>query len=342
MKLFSWGRKYNLMNTGLDGSSIGEFVKDKVREIFKVQEVDSYDENNFISCKNLVKIYKIDDLEVFALQGLELKIKQGEMVGIIGSSGSGKSTLLNILGGLDSPTGGQVHVGGWNINQMSYRDKIEYKRNIVGFVWQNIGRNLVPYLTALENVRLPMILGGNSKEKEWAKELLTAVGLKERIHHRPREMSGGQQQRVAIAIALANKPEVLLADEPTGSLDSSTGTEIFKVLKDVSRRFGVTVIIVTHDRSLSSLVDRAVEIRDGKISTESVRQTDVSDKDIQIGVTHEEADEEATHDKYTIVDSAGRLQLPEDYRQKLGLEERAQLEIKDGKVIVKAPEDKNE
>ncbi|MFW5985345.1 MAG: ABC transporter ATP-binding protein [Halanaerobiaceae bacterium] len=325
----------NSQNGGLSG-----FFKDKIKNYLQVQEPENVDQEKFISCHNLVKIYKIDNMEVFALQGLELNIKKGEMVGIIGSSGSGKSTLLNIFGGLDTPTGGQVKVAGWNINQMGYRDQILYKRQVVGFVWQSISRNLVPYLTALENVKLPMILGGSLRQKDWATELLEAVGLKDRMNHRPLEMSGGQQQRVAIAIALANKPSVLLADEPTGSLDSKTGTEIFRVLKNVSHKFGVTVIIVTHDRSLSGLVDRAVEIRDGKISTESVRQKEVSDEDIKIGIKQKEEDME-THNKYTIVDSAGRLQIPEDYLEKLGLGERAELKMEDERIVVKVPDDKD-
>ncbi|MFP4015758.1 MAG: ABC transporter ATP-binding protein [Halanaerobiales bacterium] len=288
-----------------------------------------------IKCENLVKIFKIADIEVFALQGLELNIKRGEMIGIIGSSGSGKSTLMNILGGLDTPTGGRVIVNGWNLNNMSYRDRILYKRQIVGFVWQNPARNLVPYLTALENVRLPMLLKGKQKDKEWAEELLTAVGLGDRMDHRPAEMSGGQQQRVAIAVALANRPAILLADEPTGSLDSRTGAEIFDVFKNICREYGTTIIVVTHDRSLAAAVDRSVEIRDGKISTESVRNKDVDYTEIKAGTN----DENDTHSKYVVVDSAGRLQLPELYREKLGIKDKAILEVGDSEVIIKSPEE---
>ena len=327
-----------------EGGVLGSFVRSKFEQLIKVQEPEIPDEKQFIKCRNLVKIYRINKSEVFALQGLELNIEKGEMVGIIGSSGSGKSTLLNILGGLDSPTGGLAQVAGWNLNQMSYRDKILFKRDVVGFVWQNVGRNLIPYLTALENVRLPMILSGNHQDVEWAKTLLEAVGLKERMDHRPAEMSGGQQQRVAIAVALANRPEILLADEPTGSLDSETGTEIFKVLKKTSVDFGVTIVVVTHDRSLSGAVDRAIEIRDGKISTESVRQRQITESDVeevQIGFKAR-AEDSSTHNKYTIVDSAGRLQIPEEYLEELNIKGRAALEMEEGRVIVKPPEDQEE
>jgi len=319
------------------------YVKDKFENLFSLQKLEEPEKDYFVKCDNLVKIYQAADLEVFALQGLELEINKGEVVGIIGSSGSGKSTLLNILGGLDSPTAGSVKVGGWDLNNMSYRDKIIYKREAVGFVWQNVGRNLISYLTALENVRLPMFLGGNQKEIEWAKELLTAVGLEDRMKHRPAELSGGQQQRVAIAISLANKPDLVLADEPTGSLDSETGSEIFKVFKRVSEQFNVTVIVVTHDRSLASAVDRAVEIRDGKISTESVRNQVLSSKDgAKIGLNINEEEEEKTHTQYTVVDSAGRLQVPEEYLNKLGIKDRAALEIEEGEVKIKAPDENND
>ncbi|NLM97873.1 MAG: ATP-binding cassette domain-containing protein [Halanaerobiaceae bacterium] len=287
-----------------------------------------------IVCENLVKIYKIAEIEVFALQGLELRVKKGEMVGIIGSSGSGKSTLLNILGGLDTPTGGQVRVAGWNLNKMSYRDKIFYKRETVGFVWQNTGRNLLPHLTALENVRLPMILKGKKKTREWAEELLEAVGLSDRMDHYPLELSGGQQQRVAIAVALANRPQILLADEPTGSLDTKTGSEIFQVFKRVCRDYGITIIVVTHDRSLAGAVDRAVEIRDGKISTESVRNRDIDYQDLARGL-----DDDNSHSKYVVVDSAGRLQLPEEYRKKLGIRDKAVLEMDEDRIVISPPDE---
>jgi ABC-type lipoprotein export system ATPase subunit len=204
----------------------------------------------FIVCQNLVKIYKVDDLEVFALQGLDLEIRRGELMAIIGSSGSGKSTLLNVLGGLDAPTAGRAFVAGWDLLRMGSRARVKYKRRTVGFIWQNVSRNLIPYLTALENVELPMILGGRYDRKR-AKELLCAVGLEKRIHHKPMHMSGGEQQRVAIAIGMANNPSILLADEPTGSLDSRTGAAILDVFRQVRDMYGVTIVVVTHDRGMA-------------------------------------------------------------------------------------------
>lgn len=282
----------------------------------------------FIVCQNLVKIYKIEDLEVFALQGLDLEIRRGELMAIIGSSGSGKSTLLNVLGGLDIPTAGRAYVAGWDLLRMSYRARVLYKRHTVGFVWQNVSRNLVPYLTALENVELPMILAGKY-DRNRAKELLEAVGLEKRMRHKPVHMSGGEQQRVAIAIALANNPSVLLADEPTGSLDSRTALTVLQAFRQVRDIYGVTVVVVTHDRSMSNAVDRFVEIRDGKTSTEAVR------RDLSEDVA------EATHDRYTLLDSAGRLQLPLSYMESIGLQgpSRVRLTVDGRRIIIEPPDE---
>src|SRR5690554_2161991 len=174
-----------------------------------------------IQCEGLVKIYKTDEIEVVALQGLNMSVGKGEMMAIIGNSGSGKSTLLNILGGLDRPSAGQVRVGEWNLLKITDEQLVEYKRKTVGFIWQNNARNLLPYLTALENVEMPMMLSGQY-DRAYAKQLLEWVGLEERIHSKLQQLSGGEQQRVAIAISLANKPSLLLADEPTGSVDTQT------------------------------------------------------------------------------------------------------------------------
>lgn len=285
----------------------------------------------YVICDNVVKIYKIADLEVFALQGLDLTINKGELMAIIGASGSGKSTLLNILGGLDSPSAGKALVAGWNLNRMSASDRVAYKRDTVGFVWQNVSRNLVPYLTALENVSLPMILNGKI-DKAWAEELLTAVGLSHRIKHRPMEMSGGEQQRVAIAVALANKPKILLADEPTGSLDSKSGQMVLEVLRNIQKQYGITVIIVTHDMGMANAVDRYVRIRDGKTSSETVRR--VSSELIQGANLFAEQ----THDEYSVLDSAGRLQIPTDYLTKLGIKNnRVQMELVKDHIVIRSP-----
>ena len=282
-----------------------------------------------ISCDNLVKIYRIADLEVMALQGLDLKVYPQEVMVIIGASGSGKSTLLNILGCLDEPTAGSAVVADWHLGRLTRKQQMIYKRDIVGFVWQNVGRNLIPYLTAEENVLVPMILNGKA-DRAWARELLEAVGLGHRLHHRPLEMSGGEQQRVAIAIALANRPKVLLADEPTGALDTRSTRQILEVFHDVSHTYGVTIVIVTHDRSMAYAVDRFVEIRDGKTSIETVRR-----RPLEVG--EEVSKDEASHDEYVVLDSAGRLQIPPEYREALGIEQRLSVEVEDGKIILTPP-----
>ena len=248
---------------------------------------------------------------------------------IIGASGSGKSTLLNILGGLDVPCG-RARVAGWDLNRLSYLDRIHYKRTTVGFVWQNVSRNLVPYLTALENVELPMILRGKLDRKQ-ARELLTAVGLSDRMNHRPR-LCREEQQRVAIAIALANNPQVLLADEPTGSLDSKSAQQVLQVLRRVRDLYGVTVVIVTHDMSMAQAVDRYVLIRDGKISMESVRRPSKISSFAEDEAASQAEDD--SHDEFVVLDSAGRMQLPEEYIKKLGLKERARISLAGNRIII--------
>ncbi len=303
----------------------------------------------FVRCRNLVKIHKVDEIEVVALQGLDLTVDQGEMVAIIGPSGAGKSTLLNVLGGLDAPSAGEAFVAGVNLLKLSDAERITYCRKMVGFVWQNVSRNLIPYLTALENVQLPMILDGHNK-RERAKELLALVGLSERMAHSPAHMSGGEQQRVAIAIALANEPAVLLADEPTGSLDGENALRVLHILDDVRRTQKVTVIIVTHDRSMARAVDRYVEIRDGKTSREAIRRSDEillagpgsasgPHAESQPGDTPDPAaDESASHEQYVLLDSAGRLQVPQEMRDAYGITRRARLVDEGGRIVLYPPE----
>src|SRR5512146_1149153 len=234
-----------------------------------------------IVCENLVKIYKVADLEVVALQGLDLIVERGEMLGIVGTSGSGKSTLMNILGGLDRPSAGRVTVDGIDLLSLSDNAMNQYQRAKVGFVWQRTSRNLIPYLTALENTELPMTMAWvtNRKQKrDWAEELLDAVGLYHRRHHHLTQLSGGEQQRVAIAVALANKPVLLLGDEPTGEVDSVTAQAIMDTFRQLCQRMDLTTVIVTHDPRIATQVDRVVAIRDGKISTETIRQVSQLEK----------------------------------------------------------------
>ena len=200
-------------------------------------------------CDSLVRIYQSEGVEVQALQGLDLLVEDGELVAIVGASGSGKSTLLSVLSGLDVPTAGKVRVGPWDLMAMSSAQRVEYRRSMVGFVWQQTARNVVPYLTATENVAFPLALAGvRRKERDRrAAELLEVLGVGYCADRRPGQMSGGEQQRVAIAVALANSPQVLFADEPTGELDSATSHDVLEGLRTVNRELGTTVVVVTHD-----------------------------------------------------------------------------------------------
>ena len=282
-------------------------------------------ERPYILCEDLFKIYKSDDLEVVALRGLDLKVLPGELMAIVGASGSGKSTLLNILAGLDQPSAGRAFVGGLDLLTMSEADMVNYRRSAVGFVWQQTGRNLIPYLSALQNVELPLMLDGTDAAiaRERALELLEAVSLMNRTNHQPEQLSGGEQQRVSIAVALANNPPLLLADEPTGELDAIGADKVYEVLGDLNARFGVTVIIVPHDPEIASRVNRVVAIRDGRTSMEIFRQVEQSG-----GVT------QVVHDEYVLVDSAGRLQIPREFLDRLNIQDRAKLFLGEGRVEV--------
>ena len=275
---------------------------------------------NYIYAEELFKIYKTDELEVVALRGLDLQVVKGEMMAIVGASGSGKSTFLNILAGLDTPSAGQITVGNRDLLRMKDEDLVDYRRREVGFIWQQTGRNLIPYLTALQNIEAPMILEGVKRRiaKARAQELLTAVGLSDKARRRPNELSGGEQQRVAIGVALANEPPLLLADEPTGELDSATADEVFRVLREINRSTEVTIVIVTHDREITSRVDRVVAMRDGKASTELVRNSESS------GV-----------DELAVVDRSGRLQIPREYLDEANIQRRARIDLGDGKVTIR-------
>lgn len=287
-----------------------------------------------IHCDNLVKIYKAADLEVVALQGLDLHVAAGELMAIIGNSGSGKSTLLNMLGGLDKPSAGNLIIDGKDMLKFKERDLMRYKRETVGFVWQNNARNLIPYLTALENVELPILLQGRRKRQR-ALELLEAVGLGKRINNRLNQLSGGEQQRVAIAIALANHPKILLADEPTGSVDSAMANQILDLFRELNRSMELTVIIVTHDPMIARKVDRVVAIRDGKTSSEMIRRKSYAE---ELEELEHEAQQD-THVEYAVLDKAGRLQIPGGYLEAVGMKNsnKVQVSIEDGKIVLIPP-----
>jgi len=284
-----------------------------------------------IDCEGLVKIYKTDDLEVVALQGLNLRVEDGEMMAIIGNSGSGKSTLLNILGGLDRPSAGSVSVGDWDLLKITEDQLVEYKRDTVGFIWQNNARNLLPYLTALENVEMPMMLRGKL-DRAYAKQLLEWVGLKDRMYNKLQQLSGGEQQRVAIAISLSNRPKMLLADEPTGSVDTRTSDLIMDIFRRMNRELGITIVIVTHDLTLASKVDRVVAIRDGLTSTEFIKRNPNLDEEMAAGPSGLQV-----HEAYVVVDRVGRLQVPKEYLSALGIKDKATIEFDGERIVIMPP-----
>lgn len=284
-----------------------------------------------IVCDNLVRIYQTGRIEVQALQGLDLLVDAGEMIAVVGASGSGKSTLLSILSGLDAPTAGRVRVGPWDLMEMSGADRMRYRRTMVGFVWQQAARNLVPYLTAAQNVALPLNLAGapHRRRRARAAELLDLMGVGHCAARHPHEMSGGEQQRVAIAAALANSPRVVLADEPTGELDTATSQEIFEALRAANRDLGVTVVVVTHDLAVSEQVERTVAIRDGRTSSEVLRRPAGADGD---GVP---TDYGLVAEEYAVMDRAGRVQVPREYREALALTRRVRLALEADHVSVR-------
>ena len=295
------------------------------------QEISATKEEPMILADNLVKIYKTAELEVLALQGLDLQVERGELLAIIGNSGSGKSTFLNMLGGLDTPSAGKLFVDGKNLFTMTEKQLVEYKRDTVGFVWQNNARNLLPYLSALEHVMTPMQFGAEKNKKEQALKLLDMVGMSHKKASRLNQLSGGEQQRIAIAIALANQPKLLLADEPTGSVDRKTADYILDVFRHLNRDEGQTIVIVTHDVALSKQVQRVVAIRDGKFSSERILKEQYSLE----GATAINWQDEETQEEYAIIDRAGRIQIPKDMLTEAGIvDNKLRMEVKDGKIIL--------
>ena len=298
----------------------------------------NYDfEKQVIVAESLVKIYKTKDIEVLALQGLDLVIERGEVMAIIGNSGSGKSTLLNMIGGLDKPSAGKLFVDGKDLFKMKPKDLVDYKTATVGFVWQNNARNLIPYLTALENVMMPMQFNSVQKIKDKRKRalnLLDLMDIRKRARHNLSQLSGGEQQRVAIALALANNPAVLLADEPTGSVDTRTTNAILDLFRKVNKELGTTVVIVTHDMEISKKVERVVAIRDGKTSSEFVTNKDYAKRLKDIGDF-----ESVEQVEYVVLDRAGRVQIPRVLLDKMNLDgNRLHVEMDDaGRIVLTAP-----
>lgn len=295
---------------------------------------ESY-KRKIIECENLIKIYKTADIEVVALQGLDLIIEEGEIMAIIGNSGSGKSTLLNMIGGLDKPTAGKLLVDGKDLFKLNKNDMVRYKKETVGFVWQNNARNLIPYLTAMENVELAMRIGGGDKFKPL--QLLKMVGVDHRKNSSLFQMSGGEQQRVAIAVAIANSPKILLADEPTGSVDTKTTSMIMDVFRRLNKELNLTIVIVTHDRQISNKVDRVVAIRDGRTSSEFIRKRSYLEELEKLDSIAPFGEE--THDEFAVIDKAGRLQIPREYLNAIGIKEenKVKVNLEGDRVVIFAP-----
>ena len=307
------------------------YVADEVIE----EGAPEAEKDNILVCDGLVKIYKTDDVEVLALQGLELEIERGELVAIIGKSGSGKSTLLNMIGGLEKPTAGRLYVDGNDLFAMSEKGLVEYRRKSVGFVWQNSGQNLFPYFTALQNVEAPLYFDHMSQKarREKAMGLLKMIGIDHRANSYPAQMSGGEQQRVAIAVALAHDPKILLADEPTGAVDSKTSNMIQDIFRKINEEIGITIIIVTHDLSLANKVSRVIMISDGKISTEKIMKEKYRQQ--LDNMTTENLAAVESHEEYSILDKARRVQLSQDALEMAGIDSnKVRVEVKDGKIII--------
>ncbi len=287
----------------------------------------------YVVCQDVFKIYKVADLEVVALRGLDLVVDRGEVLAIVGASGSGKTSLLNILAGYDAPSAGKVTVGRHDLLRMSSKDVEDYRRKEVGFIWQQTSRNLFPYLTALENVALPMMLTSlpSKERRKRSEELIELVGLSHRAGHSPDKLSGGEQQRVAIAVALANHPPLLLADEPTGELDDATASEVLDLFGEVNRELDTTILIVTHDSDIAYKVGRVVLVRDGKTSAEIRRR-------VSMRRVAGRAERDEPLEEFTLVDGAGRVQIPGQYLDKLKIRERAKVGLDEGRVII-SPED---
>lgn len=306
-----------------------------------------------VTCENLVKIYQVREanIEVMALQGLDLELRRGEMLTIVGESGSGKTTLLNILGALDLPSAGRCTVAGCDLTRLREHELNEYRRFIVGHIWQQSGRNLTADLTLLENVSLPQLLAGVGRRERDARshDLLALVGLEAHERRRPDELSGGEQQRGAIAVALANAPAILLADEPTGELDSGTAHAIITLLYRLTRALDLAVILVTHDPAAAAEADRTIAIRDGRTSTETVRRNQslassgTSAASAPAIASDDRPTRDATsaldaplagtglpygtHEESLVIDRSGWLQLPAEAIERIAFAGRAELHI---------------
>lgn len=297
----------------------------------------SEEKRAFIECDNLVKLYKSDEVEVMALAGMDLWVEEGELLAVIGKSGSGKSTLLNMLGGLEQPSAGRLYVDGKDLFSFSSKQLGIYRKSTVGFVWQNSGRNLFSYMTAEENIKVVIRNKTGREKQERAEYLLSRVGLSSKAKSFPSQLSGGEQQRVAIAVALANEPKLLLADEPTGAVDEKTARQIQELFYSLNEELHVTIIIVTHDPTLAGRVKRVVMISDGKIGTEKIMREAYQEKLRAVeGKEFSLEDREASHDEYAVLDRSGRVQLSEAVREAAGISsKKVKITVEQGQVVIK-------
>ena len=301
-------------------------------------------DEHFISASGLVKIFQVADLEVVALQSLDIEVRRGEMLALVGPSGSGKSTLLNTLGGLDRPSAGSLTVDGKNLLKLSQAELTAYRRETVGFVWQQTARNLLPYVSARANIDLLMTLSGRGPQarRQWVDELLKAVEMIEFAHQKPAQLSGGQQQRVAIACALANHPALLLADEPTGEVDWATAQRILGLLRQLRERYQLTIVMVTHDPRVAAQADRVVAIRDGRTSTETVWNNDqpsLSNGEGLANGEHPPSTDRPLSEELVVLDNVGRLQIPSEQRVRARIGRRAKVELVDGGILIRPSDD---
>lgn len=277
-----------------------------------------------VAARDATRVYPMPAGDVHALRGIDLVVPAGDYVALMGPSGCGKSTLLNLFGAIDLPTTGTVTLDGRDTRSLDDGARTRLRLTRVGFVFQRFF--LLPMLSAYENVLLPMLEArvARAEREARARELLAYVGLDERRDHRPSQLSGGEMQRVAIARALANRPRLLLADEPTGELDTATSHEVFELLRRVNEQLGTTIVIVTHDPVVSEQVQRTVAIRDGRTSTETLRRTELSD----------DGDHRAISEEFAVLDRAGRLQLPKQHIAALELRNRVRLRLEEDHVGV--------
>ncbi len=268
-----------------------------------------------INCTGLYKIFKVSDLEVVALRGVDLDIGYGELISIVGASGSGKSTLLNILAGYESPSAGNVQVGDFDLLGINQKEAVEYRKSEVGFVWQQTGKNLVPYLDIYSNIELPMMASNlsRSERKERVDGLIEFLNLNSLSSRLPENISGGEQQVSAIAVALANQPPLLLADEPTGELDDETSAMVLEKMRYVNENYGTTVVIVTHDPKIEDHVNRSIGMRDGKVVKEVIRK-------------------EKKKSEFVVIDSFGGVQIPQEILSKSKIESKASLTSDKSKI----------